>query len=318
MNDYITYDEGDDDLLKKAPNKIFENPSQVIPLPANDDKELPLVGEKGNMKVFSYAPPHPKHFLKVRASSPFHILAVDLMDMSKSGYPAENDGVKYALVCVDVFSRYMYATPLKGKDSQTLIDGFKIIYNQMPKSPSFIWVDGESGIKSNACTTFLKEKGTRLYTTYGEAGAVYAENGIKKLKKIVFTYIFSNDTKKWVPCLERAVKKINETIISTTGLTPSEMLLPKNFHQVFVNFYGDVNAPVSLSKYEKKDYNIGDEVYITREKNIFERFYDSNFSTEHFIIYKKEKIDGIPIYRLKDKKGEKIDGHFYSNELIPV
>ena len=58
-----------------------------------------------------------------------------------------------------------------------------------------------------------------------------------------------------------------------------------------------------------------DRVRIFKYKNKFEKGYTTKFTKEIFII--REVCKPKPItYRLIDLKGEKIDGRFYTNELV--
>ena len=38
-----------------------------------------------------------------------------------------NDGYRYLLVCIDVFSKYAWVVPLKNKTGPTLVEAFKTI-----------------------------------------------------------------------------------------------------------------------------------------------------------------------------------------------
>ena len=62
---------------------------------------------------------------KVIAPRPGVIVSCDLADMSKlSQY---NDGYKYLLVAVDVFSRYAQVVPLRSKNASHTLSGLKKI-----------------------------------------------------------------------------------------------------------------------------------------------------------------------------------------------
>ena len=50
----------------------------------------------------------------------------------------------------------------------------------------------------------------------------------------------------------------------------------------------------------------------------FDRAYDEQFSGEVFTIRKREMIESIPFYFLKDYSGEDVKGSFYESEITPV
>lgn len=106
--------------------------------------------------------------------APFHVMSVDLMDWNN--LKPYNSGIAYGFIAVDVFTRYVWAIPIKSKDQDTMLESFKEIFKQAGKVPRRVWVDHESGIYSKKCRAYLESLNVDLYTTYGAAGSVYAEN----------------------------------------------------------------------------------------------------------------------------------------------
>ena len=56
-----------------------------------------------------------------------HQWQADLVDMGRLS--KDNQGVKYLLTCIDVFSKYAWIVPLKNKTGQSLVDAFHTIFN---------------------------------------------------------------------------------------------------------------------------------------------------------------------------------------------
>ena len=52
---------------------------------------------------------------------------MDLADMQL--LQKYNDGYRYLLVCIDVFSKYVWVVPLKNKTGSMLVEAFKIIFS---------------------------------------------------------------------------------------------------------------------------------------------------------------------------------------------
>jgi hypothetical protein len=63
---------------------------------------------------------------------------MDLADMQSM--QKFNDGYRYLLVCVDVFSKYAWLVPLKNKTGPTLVEAFKVILSSGRK-PEKIMTD---------------------------------------------------------------------------------------------------------------------------------------------------------------------------------
>ena len=63
--------------------------------------------------------------------------SADLVDMQS--FSKHNDGVKYLLNVIDVFSKYARSVPLIDKTSKSMIRAFNTIVGK--RKPSKIWVD---------------------------------------------------------------------------------------------------------------------------------------------------------------------------------
>ncbi|MEW8548439.1 MAG: chromo domain-containing protein, partial [Candidatus Thiodiazotropha sp.] len=65
-------------------------------------------------------------------------------------------------------------------------------------------------------------------------------------------------------------------------------------------------------------FKVDDLVRISYLKHPFRRSYQQQYTGEVFKIAKRLRIQGIPIYKLKDWNNELITGNFYSAELNAV
>ena len=52
-----------------------------------------------------------------------------------------NKGISFLLCVIDIFSKYTWVVPLKGKKSITIINSFQKILVESNHKPSKIWVD---------------------------------------------------------------------------------------------------------------------------------------------------------------------------------
>ena len=80
-----------------------------------------------------------KKFKKRKVYSSFrdNIWVVDLADMqSLSKY---NKGIKYLLCAIDLFSKYVWAIPIKDKKGSSIVNAFKKIISKC--KPNKMWID---------------------------------------------------------------------------------------------------------------------------------------------------------------------------------
>ena len=82
-----------------------------------------------------------KKFDKRKVYSQFkdNIWGVDLADMQSLS--RKNKGIKYLLCAIDLYSKYAFVIPLKGKKRIRIVNAFNKIIKQSNRKPNKIWVD---------------------------------------------------------------------------------------------------------------------------------------------------------------------------------
>ncbi|GFW79771.1 chromo domain-containing protein [Trichonephila clavipes] len=95
-------------------------------------------------------------------------------------------------------------------------------------------------------------------------------------------------------------------------MTPASVT-ETNQSQVWENLYDKQNN----KKVNKPNYRLNDTVRISKEKLLFEKGYEQNWTREIFTIHDIIRRNPI-VYKLKDLAGEVIRGTFYEQELQKV
>ena len=67
------------------------------------------------------------------------IWGLDLADMQSLS--RKNEGIKYLLCAIDLFSKYVFVIPLKDKRGISIVNAFNKIIKQSERKPNKIWVD---------------------------------------------------------------------------------------------------------------------------------------------------------------------------------
>ena len=60
-----------------------------------------------------------------------------------------NKGIKHLLCAIDLFSKYAWVIPIKGKKGVRIVDAFQKILKEFNRKPSKIWVDKGSEFYNN-------------------------------------------------------------------------------------------------------------------------------------------------------------------------
>ena len=127
-----------------------------------------------------------------------HQWQMDLADMQCM--QKFNDGYRYLLVCIDVFSKYAWVVPLKNKTGLSLVEAFKIILASGRK-PEKIITDQGTEFFNKHFKALLKEEDIELYNTYNETKASVVERLIRTLKTRMWRYFTAKKTMRYIDML---------------------------------------------------------------------------------------------------------------------
>ena len=90
-----------------------------------------------------------------------HLWQVDLADLIS--LTAYNDGYKFLLTCIDCFSRFAWAVPLKNKRGVTVTEAFASLISE--RRPTYVQSDKGSEFLNSSFQTFLSTNGICFYTS---------------------------------------------------------------------------------------------------------------------------------------------------------
>jgi len=244
--------------------------------------------------------------------------SIDLVDMryidgkDNEGEQRElNDGYQYIFMCIDLFSRYAWAVPMKDKTTTEAWHVFSEILKSGRK-PKKIWADQGGEFHSDYWEKRLKDIGVKLYYTGSGTKAVMVERLNKTIKTWMWAeFSYYDDVKKWIDLLPKLIDRYNKRVHSAIGMTPNEAVKLKKskLKALEEKQYKGTLGAVGEPKYKVLDY-----VRISKTKGKFEKGYTEKWSRE---IYKIVAIDlNKPIkYHLVDEDDEPVKGSFYESEV---
>ena len=259
---------------------------------------------------------------KTVSAAPRIILSCDLADLG--ALQKENEGVRYLLVCVDVFSRYMYCEPLKRKDGKSMVKAFsKVLEKPEARGYSRIFSDRGKEFYNKQVQSFLSKKKIILYSVYSqETKASVCERAIRTLKHKIYRYLTAHNTLEYLSVLDTLVLTYNNTQHKgLKGKTPSQVHAlsdPKAWRKQFKLMYKTQRKEKNAFS---SDLQVGDLVRVvsSNRSHIFASGYIIQNTEEIFRIASIHySLTGLPTYELEDWGGEPIKGIFYRDELIPT
>ena len=163
---------------------------------------------------------------------------------------------------------------MENKKGDSIVEGFKKILDGSNRKPNKIWVDHVSEFYNNKFKTFLKENHIEMYSTYNEGKSVVSESFIKTLKNKIYKYMTTIGKNVYIDDLDDIVKKYNNTVHSSIEMKPKDVS-----DYSFVEFSEETNE-------NDPKFKVGDNVRISKYKNIFAKGYTTNWSEEVFVVNK--------------------------------
>ena len=131
-----------------------------------------------------------------------------------------NQGIKYLLCAIDLFSKYARVVPIKDKKENSIANAFKKILNGSNRKPNKIWVDQGSEFYNNTFKDFLKKNNIEMYSKYNQGKSVVAERFIRTLKNKIFKHMAAVSKNAYFDVLDNIVNKYNITAHRTIKIKP--------------------------------------------------------------------------------------------------
>ena len=253
----------------------------------------------------------PKRYVFVRDMD--HIWGADLVDMKS--FAKDNDGFKYILMIIDVFSKYGWAVPLKFKSASATKAGLETVLSSgvVPKK---IWADKGTEFYNQILKQYLKKQNIDLYSTENEEKCSVIERWNRTIKTQLWKYFTANGTHRYIDILQPLIDKYNSTKHRSIGFTPLDARKPANHGQVFKNlYYKKVKTLLNIPQTSRKPkFHVGEKVRLAVQKDLFEKSYIINWSDRIYTI--KEVKNTLPYtYTVEDERGVEHKGRFYESEL---
>ena len=224
---------------------------------------------------------------------------------------SHNNGFRYLLNVIDVFSKFVWSIPIKDKTGKTITESFDYIVKTSKRRPEKLWVDNGTEFYNKVFQKWLNDNDVKMYSTFNEGKAVVIERFNRTLKNKMYKYFTAKNTYKYVDVLSVLINEYNNHKHSTIKMTPKAASMKRNEKIVLNNIYPDDDKNEMFNN----KFMVGDRVRISKYKRkVFDKGYTPNWSEEVFV------IDGIQLtnpttYIIKDYNNEIIEGSFYEQEL---
>jgi transposase InsO family protein len=153
-------------------------------------------------------------------TKPGSLCAIDLFGSLLTSHR----GVKYILVCYDVFSKHVTLYPLRAATTRTCLN--KLINHYFPHiiKPEVILSDNGTQFHSPSWKRNLETLNVQVrYTGVWHPQSNPSKRCMKEISKF-FRIYWSKNHRKWAELIPHIESWLNNTVASATGFTPAELM----------------------------------------------------------------------------------------------
>ena len=147
--------------------------------------------------------------------------------------PTSRGGVRYILVCNDVFSRYIKFYPLRSATTKACLNKLINKYFGDAVKPKFILCDDATQFRSPCWSRQLQQHGFDIrFAPIRHPESNPSERCMRELSKFCRIYCSENH-RKWAELLPHVENWMNKSVCSSTGYTPSDLMYGTERPNVF-------------------------------------------------------------------------------------
>lgn len=236
----------------------------------------------------------------------------DLLDVQS--HSRDNEGYRFILTVIDIFSKKAWAIPLKTKGGEVVARALDEIFSS--DAPLYLQTDKGKEFYNVHVAAVLKEYNTIHFSTENDnIKASIVERFNQTLRVILHRAFTKLGRYRYLDILDDILRGYNNRVNANTGVAPNEVdnLSPEKREDIFLRLHDNslhfTKPSVSL--------RVGDAVRMVKSRWAFQRGYTPNWTRE--IFYVSEVLLTSPTtYRVVDYNKENIAGTFYKQELQKV
>lgn len=253
---------------------------------------------------------YPRNYFKIEHLG--DLAQADLADMSR--YKSVNNNYKYLLFLIEVFSKQLAVIPLKTKTAEEVTKAMSVALKNFKFPIKTLETDGGLEFRNRNLQDLLAKNNIRYRRVTNPVDkAIIVERSIRTIRLLISRYMTEYNTNSYITALPNIVKTYNSRVHSTIKRAPQSVTV-KNQGEV-LKIYKQKWAKL---KRKNPKFKLGDIVRIQKAKSIFDKESDNSFTKELFKIAHVNISLPLPMYVLRDLKGELITGHFQEEELQKV
>jgi hypothetical protein len=223
----------------------------------------------------------------------------------------QNDGFKYILTVIDLFSRYAWAEALRTKSPLHVRPAFESIFAKGRK-PMKLQTDQGTEFEAKSMQDFFKAHNIHHFSVKSQFKAAVVERFNRTLKEKMWRYFTNNATHKWVDVLQKLVTAYNKSHHRSIDMAPTAVDKQNEIPLWVKQEQGSAKLP------KKVNVKVGDYVRLSKAPKAFDRGFLPRWTEEVF------QVTSVRVHRdpiqitVKDLNGDAVAGSFYKEEVQVV
>ena len=256
----------------------------------------------------------------------------DVGDIGSERFIDRNTGEekgRFFLICVDVFSKRIFAEAMDGKKASDALRAFQSILSRLQApytAPLALEFDLGSEFKG-PFLAFLQQEGIRPIYARGQSKARIAERSIRSFKKVLVPFLETDPLQSWEEAVSRVCRNLNGRFNRSLGMSPDDVtqqwrtvqaanldkhtILP---FRSYLETQANIKAGEAVRD-DKRSFALGQRVYVPYKQDILDKESDRQFTRQIFTISEILSAQKPYLYRLTDGKGSKVSRPYYAQEL---
>jgi transposase InsO family protein len=248
---------------------------------------------------------------------PNQMWQADLVDMGSK----PDNGYKWILTVVDIFSKYAYARAMRNKEKQTVATAMADILRT--QKPRLLQTDNGSEFIASNFQALLRRYNVKHIT--GLAGRAFSQGNIERwngtVKAVIGRLWTARKQKKWVADLQQIVDNYNKNIHASTGIPPADINRSNKPQIEQLNEQNDKRINLANTEHADPRLKVGDEVRLKVMKGAIDSStLKPNWTRGVYKISKARQPDGskAPTFRVEDTEGDVLKDTYTSTDLLKI
>ena len=221
-------------------------------------------------------------------------LNADLVDMQSLS--KKNKGNTFILIVIDIFSRFVYAEPLKNKTAPVVASAMDKILNKI-ENPKIISTDSGNELANKYINdVYLKHKVAHTTVPLKSHHALgVIDSAIRNIKNMIYKTMDNNKNSNWINILDDIVNIHNSNPhTALDNVAPEEVKGPLIESEIH-----NINFLKATENVADSGLSVGNMVRLRIQPKFKKRSFEKSFSDDIFEIVSMKRVNAM-IKRLSD------------------